>query len=265
MTYKMVKVTSGGLTWFRFSDLPFANLCHGFFTRNGGVSPEPWKSLNLSESAGDSRSNVIQNRKIIVNALKKTVESIYDVWQVHSTEVICVDQPRNLSAPHVKADGILTNNPEITLLMRFADCVPILLHDPIRKVVGLVHAGWQGTVANIAGAAIYKMVDQYGSDPKNIVAGIGPSIGPDHYQVGQEVFRRAEDHLKEIRNQVFIQVGDKLFFDLWGANTYLLKSAGVETIFQSGLCTACDLGNWFSHRYENNKTGRFAAVIALGE
>lgn len=263
MISEMVPVTSGGVTWYRFPEKPLADTCHGFFTRKGGVSPEPWKSLNLSESVGDSRANVIQNRRFIFDALHRPVESIYDVWQVHSTDVICVETPRDLTAPHLKADGILTDNPNITLLMRFADCVPILLYDPIRRVVGLVHAGWQGTVANIAGAAIAKMIDQYHSEPVDIVAGIGPSIGLDHYQVGVEVYNKAEVYLAKVRNLVFHQTEDSCFFDLWGANSYLLRAAGVKHIFQSGLCTACDIDNWFSHRYENNNTGRFAAVIAL--
>jgi copper oxidase (laccase) domain-containing protein len=145
---------AGVLRYFTFDLFDQHGLIHGLFTRHGGVSPAPWDSLNLGGTVGDERANVIENRRRLFEALDRPVESIFDSWQVHGREVICVDRPRPLDAPHPKADAILTDRPEITLFMRFADCVPILLYDPVRRVAGMVHAGWQGTVSFAAAAAV---------------------------------------------------------------------------------------------------------------
>lgn len=263
MLNRQLSTQTGLLSCYTFEDTFFDDTVHGFFTRKGGVSKAPWSSLNLSESGGDSRENVIENRARIFSAIQRPVESLYDVWQVHSTEVVFAEGPRALETNHVKADVILTNNPDVTLLMRFADCVPILLYDSHKKVVGIVHAGWQGTINNIAGIAIKKMADHYGSKPQDIVTGIGPSIGPDHYQVGTDVYEKAKFVFHEVHDDVFSFEKSSIYFNLWNANAYLLRSGGVIQIYQSNMCTGCDTENWFSHRLENGKTGRFAAVIGL--
>ena len=122
-------------------------LCQAIFTRRGGVSPEPWAALNLGSTVGDSTSRrVRENRRRVLAAVGRDTKIGVDVWQVHGVNVVIADAPRPADAPHIKADVILTNNPGITVMMRFADCVPILLHDPVRKVVGIAHAGWMGTV-----------------------------------------------------------------------------------------------------------------------
>lgn len=258
-------VSDDGLSYFKFDEDSFDGILHGFFTRKGGISPAPWSSLNLATTVGDSRENVIENRKRIFNALSRPVESLFDVWQVHSTDVICTDFSRDLDEPHQKADAIFTDRPEITLLMRFADCVPIILYDKSKHVVGIVHAGWQGTVNNIIHYAMMKIQHRYLINPADIVAGIGPSIGPDHYAVGESVFQAAKVAFGEERERFFHRDDGSLFFDLWQANGYLLEKAGVQKVHYSNICTACNLEDWFSHRAENGNTGRFGAVIALKE
>jgi YfiH family protein len=148
--------------------------------------------------------------------------------------------------------------------MRFADCVPILLHDPRRKVVGIAHAGWLGTVRLTAAAAVRAMAEHYGSRPEDIQAGIGPSIGPDHYEVGADVIAKVQESFGSDAAQLVQQRGRKQHFDLWQANRLQLEQAGVRQIEVAGLCTACHLEDWFSHRAEKGKTGRFGALIALG-
>jgi YfiH family protein len=147
--------------------------------------------------------------------------------------------------------------------MRFADCVPILLHDPRRGVVGLAHAGWLGTVRCTAAAAVQAMTEHYGSRPADIQAAIGPSIGPDHYEVGPDVIARVEQSFGAQASELIRKHGQKKHFDLWQANRLQLEQAGVSQIEVAGICTACHLEDWYSHRAEKGRTGRFGALIAL--
>jgi hypothetical protein len=261
----MKQLSKNGISYVQFDNGAFEGTIHAFFTRKGGISPSPWNSLNLGSTVGDSRENVIENRKRIFDLIGKPVESLFDVWQVHSTDSICTRNPRKLIDLHQKADAIFTDRPEITLLMRFADCVPILLYDPTKGVIGIVHAGWQGTVKCIVKNAIATIQKQYHVNPADLVAGIGPSIGPDHYAVGDNVYQAASQAYGDNTEEFFSRQNGSLFFDLWKANGFLLKSCGVENIIYSNICTACNTSEWFSHRAENGKTGRFAAIIALRE
>jgi YfiH family protein len=257
-------ITSNGLEYYQFDSFADFPIVHGIFSRKGGVSPEPWNSLNLGGTVGDTRSNVIENRKRIFDGIGREVSSHFDVWQVHGTEILIPLQPRGLNEPHLRADGILTDKPKITLLMRFADCVPIMLYDPRKHIAGLVHAGWQGTVKKIAARAVEKMQEFFQCDPKDIHAGIGPSIGPDHYEVQKDVIERFQGIFGDEETANFIlSSGQKLKLDLWKANEFVLRKAGVENIEISAICTACDLTRWYSHRAENGLTGRFGAVIGL--
>jgi len=149
--------------------------------------------------------------------------------------------------------------------MRFADCVPIFLFDPVKKIVGIIHAGWKGTVDNIVGNAIHTIQAKYQVNPKNLVAGIGPSIGPDHYIVGGEVREQAEITFGNNSSQFLIQKNRHTYFDLWAANNFLLREKGVKTIECAEICTACHLDDWYSHRAEKGATGRFGALIAIGK
>jgi hypothetical protein len=147
--------------------------------------------------------------------------------------------------------------------MRFADCVPILLYDPVQGVVGLAHAGWQGTVKGIATSAVEAMQARYGSRPVDIRAGIGPSIGVHHYAVGAEVIARVRESFGEAAASFLPETNGAVQFDLWAANRFLLEQAGVFQVEVAGLCTACHPQDWFSHRAQNGRTGRFGALIAL--
>lgn len=259
----MPMAASKSLRFFEFSSFPKDHIDHGIFTRKGGVSPKPWKSLNLGGLNGDSRENVIENRQKIFEAFERPVESIFDVWQVHSADVICAESPRLLDAPHKKADAIVTNRPNITLFMRFADCVPVFFYDPEKKVVAIAHAGWQGTVKDIVGHTVRNMQDQYGCLPENIFAGIGPSIGPDHYEVNNDVIEHVQNVLGEQSKTVFQPKNGRYMLDLWKTNQILLERAGIKNIEVAGICTACHMNDWYSHRGEHGITGRFGALLAL--
>jgi len=189
--------------------------------------------------------------------------SIFDAWQVHSADAVYVDAPRKADEPYQKADILLTDKPEVTLFMRFADCVPIFGYDPIKNVAGLAHAGWMGTVRDVAGATVTAMRKRYGSKPSDIIVGIGPSIGPDHYEVGEDVISQAKMLFGKDADLVLQLHNSSIHFDLWRANQYLLERAGVEQIEVAGVCTACHTNDWFSHRAEKGKTGRFGALLSL--
>jgi YfiH family protein len=238
---------------------------HAIFARKGGVSPSPWESLNVGGTVGDEKVRVDQNQRIIFEALGLDIKSKFDVWQEHGTNVVHARSPRLQDDQIQKADAILTNQPGVTIMMRFADCTPILLFDPKQGVAGMVHAGWKGTINDAVGIAIQSMVKEYACDPANILAGIGPSIGPDHYIVGNDVASKARKMFGKNREILFENKKGEIYFDLWMGNRILLERQGVGQIEMAGLCTACNTAYWFSHRAENGRTGRFAALIALEE
>jgi hypothetical protein len=254
---------SGPVTYYSFQSMEDAGVVQAVFTRRGGISQIPYASLNTGGTVGDDPIAVKENRQRCFAALGCDIKTLFDVWQVHSTEVVFTETPRPENIPHQKADIILTDRPGVTLFMRFADCVPILLVDPLRHVIGMAHAGWIGTVDRVAGVAVQAMVRHYGCDATSIIAGIGPSIGVDHYRVGEDVVARVRQSFPEDAGKLLIEYPDGIHFDLAKANQLLLEEQGVTQIEMSGICTACHLEDWFSHRGEAGQTGRVGALISF--
>jgi hypothetical protein len=184
------------------------------------------------------------------------------VWQVHSADVVDARQPRGEDGLR-QADAMITSNPRVTLLMRFADCVPILLYHPEKHATALVHAGWLGTVRKTVVHAVRALQERYGCDPGGLLAALGPSIGPDHYAVGGDVVDAVSVALGPSADEVLAVRGGVTHLDLWLANRRLLEGVGVTSIEDAGLCTACHPEDWYSHRAEGGKTGRFGALLAL--
>lgn len=255
---------SNGLRYYQFDIFP-RSVSQGVFTRRGGVSPAPWDTLNLGGSVGDDPVRVAQNRIRVFETMGFDPASLHDVWLVHGTDIVYADAPRPLDQPSAKADIIMTDNPSVTLYMRFGDCVPILLHDPKRGVICIAHAGWMGTLRGVAQAAVDGMQTRYGCKSSEIIAGIGPSIGVDHYEVGEEVISQFLEKYPADMEHIVQSRGGSLFLDLWTSNALQLRRAGVEHIQISGLCTACRLDDWFSHRAEKGRTGRFGAIMKLAD
>ncbi len=256
------------LRYFAFDSFYEHGLSHAVFTRRGGVSPEPWASLNVGGTVGDAPERVAENRQRSFQALGCSMDSVYDVWQVHGKDVVRVTAPRPAHVPHLQADAMLTDQPGVTLFMRFADCVPIFLYDPLREVVGLVHAGWLGTVQRVAAHTVQAMQAWYNSRPENTLAGIGPSIAPHHYPVGTEVVEQVQNAFGKDSSGFLhpVRMGNgnsAVQFDLWSANRLILEQAGVRQIEVAEICTACHLEDWYSHRGEGGRTGRFGALISL--
>lgn len=254
--------TNSGISYFQF-DIFNRAITHAIFTRRGGMSPEPWASLNMGSTVGDEPDRVRENRRLALATQSCDLSSVYDVWQVHSVNVVVASAPRAPDTPHLQADAIITNLPQLMLMMRFADCVPILIHDPIRKAVGIVHAGWMGTVRGVVSIAVDAMQEHFQSDPADMVAAIGPSIGPDHYEVGSDVAVQVKEAFGGEASKILSNEDYVIRLDLWEANRLLLEHAGVRHIEMAGLCTACHTEDWFSHRAEKGRTGRFGAIIGL--
>lgn len=254
------------IEWYFFDLLAEEKgLIQAVVTRKGGISPHPWASLNMATTVGDSRENVLENRRRIQQALGLQRQRFFDVWQVHGTNVVATRSPRLPGEAHQKADAMLTDHPEVALLMLFADCVPIFLYDPIHRAIALVHAGWQGTVAWVVRHAVLRMKENYGTKPQDLLAGIGPSICQKHYEVGEEVVERVRTEFQQSDGLLSYPENGRAHFDLWRANRQILLECGLKSdhIQVAEICTVEDPTRWYSHRGERGKTGRFGAVLAL--
>ena len=259
----MRQFQNDGLVYYKFDSFDDDVVDHAIFSRKGGSSIGPYASLNLGGTNGDDPADVLANHEKLFKVFGRPYSSRFDVWQVHGKTIMFSEAPRPPEKKHPPADGIFTDKPEVTLIMRFADCVPLVFHDPIKKVVGIVHAGWQGTLLRIGAEAVNAIEDRYGSLAADLRVGLGPSICGKCYQVGEEVRRQFRKAWGEQAEHFFEETEDGLFLDLWGANEWTLRQAGVQHIENSGLCTAENLDEWYSYRKEKGITGRFAVVIAL--
>jgi polyphenol oxidase len=255
----------GSVKFYQFISFENHGLYHAVFTRNGGVSPAPWKSLNFGATVGDDGLRVNVNKQYAFESIGKDRKSIYDVYQVHSSEVVHTDRPLHQGEPHIKADAMITNKPGVSLVMRFADCGPILMFDPTHQAIGIAHAGWIGTVNKIAENTLLKMKNRFATNPQDVLAAIGPSIGPDHYSVRSDVVDQVISAFGKSSDELLIYDQDTIYLDLWKANRNILNNAGVVNIEIAEMCTNCRIEDWYSHRGENGKTGRFGVVFGLSE
>ena len=214
---------------------------------------------------GDDPAAVRENHRRIYAALGVPAAQVCTVWQVHGAEVIYAQRPRPDGRWLAQADGIITDRVGLALMMRFADCVPILFYDPAHRAIGLAHAGWRGTVLGAGVSTLRAMECAFGTRPQDVQAAIGPSIGPERYQVGEEVVQAVEEAFGTLDGLVRRAADGSAYLDLWAANRRALRRAGVEQIEVAGLCTASRTDEFYSHRAENGRTGRFGVVMALQE
>jgi YfiH family protein len=250
------------LDLFHFENLSnIPGVVHAVSSRAGGVSEGRCESLNVSYSVGDAHANVTENLRRVAESVGSRREDLFAAYQVHGRGVTVVE-PRTPIDPRPKCDVLVTGSPEKTLMLRYADCAPVLLADTKKRVVAAVHAGWRGSAVRAAGAAVEALGDVFGSRPRDIVAGIGPAIGPCCYVVGQDVV----DAFADRPGLLAEASGGQRRLDLWEANRQALLEAGVvaEQIEMAGICTQCQSDRFFSHRANGGQpAGRFAAVIRL--
>jgi hypothetical protein len=258
------RVNVDGLVFYQFEHLMGrADVVHGLFTRHGGVSEPPWSFLNLSRSTGDSLEAVTENNRRLLAAVGLKPEQTVSAWLNHGDHVAVVG-PQHLGTALRDTDAMISATPGLTLSMRFADCVPVLFHDEARGVVGIAHAGWPGVAANIVGATVRAMRDAFGCRPRGVWAGIGPAIRVECYEFGRDLAQQIVAACPAGAPVVIPQPAkrDTIHLDLIAAVQSQLEMAGVSEIEDSGICTACHTGEWFSHRAEK-KTGRFGVVLGL--
>jgi YfiH family protein len=260
----MIRHSTRGLVYYQFESFPPERVLHGVFTRLGGVSREPFDSLNLSISVPDHPDAVMENRRRFYEAMAVKRSQVARTIQVHGAKVAAVG-PADVDIVQQATDGLVTGTADLPLVMAFADCAPIMLYDPEREVVGIAHAGWRGTVAGVVEAAVAKMVQVYQSSPADIRAAIGPAIGPCCYEVGGDVARAVATAFGTADSLLrpSPRGNNRLCFDQWAANELALHRAGVRQVERADICTACHVDEWFSHRAEGGQTGRFGAIIAL--
>ena len=259
----MPLLQTGTITYFAFQSFLEQGVPHAIFTRHGGMSQDPYRGLNLSYQVGDDPYSVQQNRDKAIKALNRDPDKLFEVKQVHGNSVVIAWKAQVIENDPPEADSVLTNQQDLTLFMRYADCVPVMLYDPQSRVSGLIHAGWRGTTSGVVMKAVHTMVENFNSQPEVILAGIGPCIAAHHYQVGPEVVNEVKETFGSRADQLLQEESDQIQLDLVKANRIWLQDSGVHWIETSGWCTACHLEHWYSHRAEEGRTGRFGAVIGV--
>ncbi|MBI5030386.1 MAG: peptidoglycan editing factor PgeF [Chloroflexi bacterium] len=258
----MQRKIQGALTCYTFDSLDRYNIIHAISTRHGGISPAPFETLNLSRHVGDTPTNVEENIRRLHIPLGLDVTTTVDASQAQADCIATVGAEHR--GTRIKdVDALITNVPNIPLLLRFADCVPILFFDPVQRAIGVAHAGWRGTVMQIATKTAQAIFDTYGTRPHDLIACIAPSIGPCCYRVGDQVIARARDAFQNADELLISLTDGGIHFDLWQANASQLRALGVEQIEMANICTAHHTVDFYSWRAEKSKTGRFGAIIAI--
>lgn len=242
-----------------------------FTTRLDGVSAEQWTSLNLGLHVGDNDKDVLANREFVSKQLGVSLDDWVCGEQVHGKNVaIVTDAHRGRGARSYAdsipaTDALVTNKPGIVLATFAADCVPILLCDPVTKTIAAVHAGWKGTKSRIVEETIRVMREQFGVQPQDLLAAIGPSIDACCYEVDTKVFIPFIEEYPGGETFFTPNENEKWHLSLPQANHQILLESGVlqQNIERVGGCTACQTELYFSHRKENGRTGRHAGLIFL--
>jgi YfiH family protein len=238
-------------------------LRHAFSTRRGGVSEAPFRSLNLGKAQGEDPESVGENRRRFFEVAGMRPRNVAEVRQVHGADVVEADEIPGDG--DIQADGIMTDEPGVFVAVQTADCVPVLLADPVNRAVAAVHAGRRGTEEGVLENAVRRMRERYSTEAKNLAASLGPGISGQCYEVGAECippFRRRYPDWRDICMQVS---GEKWLLDLPKAVNLQLRSAGVpgERIDAAPFCTFSEAARFFSYRRDGEPTGRLLSVIGI--
>lgn len=263
----------GEVVWMTYPQLEKEEgIVHGFSTRLGGVSKKHLYSMNLSFSRGDDPENVVDNYHRIADAIGFDPENLVFSDQTHTTNVrIATEEDRgkgfSRKRDYTDVDGLITNVPGLVLATFYADCVPLYFYDPVKKVIGLSHSGWKGTVGRIGQVTISKMSEEFGCNPGDILAAIGPSICQDCYEVSEDVilqFRKTfqEEQWKDL---YYKKENGKYQLNLWKANEIILLEAGIEkeNLSITDICTCCNPDLLYSHRASKGMRGNLAAFLGI--
>jgi len=241
---------------------------HCFTTRHGGVSTGSQSSLNLAVGRGDSMENVEANLTILGKALGFDTGKLVMTMQIHSDIVrVVTDRDANglYHRNYPECDALITNTPGVALLVFTADCTPLLFHDPVTGAVGAAHAGWRGTAKAIGARVVEAMVRNFGSNPADICAAIGPNVGMCHFETDADVPEAMIAAFGEEAKAYIRQQGEKYYVDLKAINALSLRRAGVRHIEISEECTMCSPDRFWSHRVTRGDRGSQGAIILCKE
>lgn len=256
------------LTFNKLDEIPY--LKHAFSTRLGGVSVGEFNSMNMSFNRGDLDENVTENYRRLCSAIDVRFENLVASVQDHHTFVrrvtskekgIGIYKPRDLES----VDALITNEKEVALVTYFADCTPLLFVDTENKAVGAAHAGWRGTVGKIGEETVRRMGEEFGTNPRNIIATIGPAINKCCYEVDEPVAEKFRELNLDSDKFIFPKSSGKYMIDLIETNRQILVSLGIpnENIVLSDVCTRCNHDLIWSHRATGGKRGGMCAVLQI--
>jgi YfiH family protein len=259
----MIEEQENGIKYLKFENLSqYRNIIHFSTTRIGGVSSNKLESLNLGYTVNDNPKNVTQNLEFLANSLGFEKNQMVSPKQTHSRNIGIV---KSTNDTFDNTDALITNIPNICIFVRTADCVPILLYDLENKALAAIHSGWKSTIQKISKHTIELMQKEFGTDPKSLVAGIGPSIGPNVYEIGAEVAEQFQDQfgINHVINP--IKNTNKYLLNLWETNKQILIESGIpeSRIEIAKICTYSNPELFFSARRDGVKTGRLATGIML--
>ncbi|GAA4467425.1 peptidoglycan editing factor PgeF [Nibrella saemangeumensis] len=225
-------------------------------TRHGGVSPQPYASLNLGMNTSDDPANVAENRRRFFEALTIEPDRVASSHQIHGADVLLTTEPGRYDG----YDALITNQPDLYLAVSTADCVPVLIYDQRHRAVAAVHAGWRGTASGIVSLTLKAMQEQFDTHPGDCYAYVGTCIDETSFDVGPDVAEQFGPNHKRID-----PFSGKAFINLKSANTKQLTDFGIPAahIAVSTFSTVLDNKDYFSHRHEKGQTGRMLAVIGL--
>ena len=273
MKSKTLNIVSGenDLLYLTFPNIHSTDCVAAFTTRMGGVSRGQYASMNMSFTGGDDPNTVMQNYNILFNDLGLNPKNAVLSHQTHTKNIKIVKE-NDLGKGIVKnrdyndVDGLITNLPGVALVTQYADCVPLVFYDRVKKVVATSHAGWRGTVQEIGKETVLKMAAEFGSNPADVLVGIGPSIGNCCYEVDDPVYNEFKKLSYLNLNEIFTKKPNgKYMLNLWVANRRILENAGInpQNICVTDLCTCCNSHIFHSHRATGGNRGNGAAIIAL--
>lgn len=253
-----------GVRWAYFPALKQQGVTHGISSRIGGVSTDGLATLNLGVKVNDREQNLQINRQRFCEAVGVEVQNIVSSGQVHETTVAVVDHS-HAGKRIAETDALVTNTKGLPLLLFFADCVPLLIFDPVQQVIGLSHAGWKGTVQSIGPKTLQCMQQNFGTNPANCLVGIGPSIGPADYEIDEPVMTEIQKYWSNEQQFTSPTTPGHWLLDLWRWNQMQFIDSGVasQNIHTAGISTASHSEIFFSHRASGGKAGRFGVLMSL--
>ncbi len=264
---------SGDMEYLTFPSLEETGMVrHLFSTRTGGVSEGIFASMNLSYARGDRKEAVDENFRRVAAVLGCGVGDFVCSDQTHTVNVRRVtesDKGKGVTVPkdYTDVDGLITDEKGIVLATFYADCVPLYLADTKNRAIGLSHSGWRGTAGRMGARTLEAMKESFGTEAKDVVAAVGPSICGDCYEISGDVAQRFRQEFPQEEWEDFLvpKGGDKYLLDLWKANYYVFLAAGVPAgnIHVTDICTCCNPEYLFSHRASHGKRGNLGAFLGL--